>query len=264
MKKFNRLILIASVVLISLGLISLTLDFFLGWRANLGWPLALIMLGAAFFVLVEVFREKWSLAGLLYLPGSLLAALGLIFLLNILTDDWNAWAYAWMLAVASLGVGVVLANREGHWPRAVSIVAVALIIGGVTLAVLFGAIAGGRFIQVMAPILLVLGGVSLRWLHLETLLPQGSLHRFDLVDPLPAAGAYSAPDQTRLVEPLSARELEVLNLIEQGLSNQEIAARLTLAPSTVKTHINNIYGKLGVQTRIQAIKQAQELNLLRQ
>ncbi len=264
MKKLNRAILITSIALVGLGLVSLALDFFFSWQVNLGWPLALIMLGAVFFILAEVLLEYWAWADLLYIPGSLLAAFGLIFLLNILTGDWNAWAYAWMLALAGLGIGVILANRAGHWPHAVNLLAAALIIGGVTLAVLFGAIAGGRFIQVMAPILLVLGGVSLRWLHLERRLPQRLLRRLQLADPLLAAGELSAPDQSRLVEPLSARELEVLKLIEQGLSNQEIAAQLTLAPSTVKTHINNIYGKLGVQTRIQAIKQAQAFNLLRQ
>lgn len=264
MKKFNRVVIIASFVLISLGVISLALDFFFGWRINLGWPLALVMLGAVFSILAEGLREQWAWADLMHIPGLLLAALGLIFLLNILTGDWDAWAYAWMLVLSGLGVGVLLANRRGHWPRAVNIVSTGLVIGGVTLAVLFGAIAGGRFIQVMTPILLVLGGVSLRWLKLEKILPQGILRRFKLVDPHPVGGSLPVPDQARLVEPLSARELEVLGLIEQGLTNQEIAGRLTLAPSTVKTHINNIYGKLGVQTRIQAIKHAQEFNLLRQ
>ena len=64
------------------------------------------------------------------------------------------------------------------------------------------------------------------------------------------------------MEPLSARELDVLRLVSQGLSNPEIAARLVLAPSTVKTHINNIYSKLGVQTRLQAVQRARELGLL--
>ena len=264
MKKFNRAVMVASIVLIGLGVVSLALDFFFGWQANLGWPLALVMLGGVFSILAEGLREKWAWSDVMYIPGSLLVAFGLIFLLNMLTGDWNAWAYAWMLVLSGLGVGVLLANRGGHWPRVINIISTGVVTGGVTLAVLFGAIAGGRFIQVMTPILLVLGGVSLRWLKLERLLPQGILRRFKLVDPLPAGGSLPASEQVRLVEPLSARELEVLGLIEQGLTNQEIANHLTLALSTVKTHINNIYGKLGVQTRIQAIKQAQEFNLLRQ
>jgi LuxR family maltose regulon positive regulatory protein len=65
-----------------------------------------------------------------------------------------------------------------------------------------------------------------------------------------------------LVEPLSKRELEVMRLIAAGLSNQEIAQELVIAVSTVKSHINHIYGKLGVKSRTQAIAQAQTLNLI--
>ncbi len=65
-----------------------------------------------------------------------------------------------------------------------------------------------------------------------------------------------------LPEPLSERELVVLRLIAEGLSNQEIAERLVVAVSTVKTHINNIYGKLGVGNRTQALTRARELGLL--
>jgi LuxR family transcriptional regulator, maltose regulon positive regulatory protein len=59
-----------------------------------------------------------------------------------------------------------------------------------------------------------------------------------------------------LVEPLSARELEVLHLICSGLSNQEIANCLVLSVGTVKTHIHHIFGKLGVRDRPQAIAKA--------
>ncbi len=65
-----------------------------------------------------------------------------------------------------------------------------------------------------------------------------------------------------LIEPLSERELEVLDLIAAGLSNAEIAERLVIAQGTVKRHINNLYGKLGVQSRTQAIARARELRLL--
>jgi len=65
-----------------------------------------------------------------------------------------------------------------------------------------------------------------------------------------------------LAEPLSDRELQVLRLIAEGLSNQEIAKQLTIANSTVKTHINNIYGKIGAQSRTQAVARARELNLM--
>jgi ATP/maltotriose-dependent transcriptional regulator MalT len=68
--------------------------------------------------------------------------------------------------------------------------------------------------------------------------------------------------KSEMAESLSERELAVLLLIADGLSNQEIANRLVVALSTVKTHINNIYGKLGVTNRTQAVARAREFKLL--
>ena len=65
-----------------------------------------------------------------------------------------------------------------------------------------------------------------------------------------------------LMEPLSERELEVLGLMAEGLTNQQIAARLIVALGTVKAHIHNISGKLGAQNRAQAVARAKELGLL--
>jgi len=65
-----------------------------------------------------------------------------------------------------------------------------------------------------------------------------------------------------LVEPLSQRELEVLRLIAQGLSNREISERLFLALDTVKGHNQKIFGKLQVQRRTEAVARARELGLL--
>jgi LuxR family maltose regulon positive regulatory protein len=65
-----------------------------------------------------------------------------------------------------------------------------------------------------------------------------------------------------LVEPLSEREFEVLRLVVAGLSNPEIAEEMVIAVSTVKSHINHIYGKLGVENRIQAVVRVRELGLL--
>jgi LuxR family maltose regulon positive regulatory protein len=65
-----------------------------------------------------------------------------------------------------------------------------------------------------------------------------------------------------LIEPLSQRELEVLQLIAQGLSNREIGERLFLALDTVKGHNRRIYGKLSVQRRTEAVEKARSLGIL--
>jgi len=65
-----------------------------------------------------------------------------------------------------------------------------------------------------------------------------------------------------LVEPLTKRECEVLHWLSEGASNREIAERLIVSTGTIKKHISNICGKLGVQSRTQAIARARTLNLL--
>jgi LuxR family transcriptional regulator, maltose regulon positive regulatory protein len=68
--------------------------------------------------------------------------------------------------------------------------------------------------------------------------------------------------KSKMLEPLSERELKVLQLIAQGLSNREISERLFLALDTVKGHNRRIYGKLQVQSRTEAVARARELGLL--
>ncbi|WP_328344149.1 response regulator transcription factor [Streptomyces violaceus] len=77
-----------------------------------------------------------------------------------------------------------------------------------------------------------------------------------LADPRPAAPA-AAPDG------LTMRETEVLVLIADGLSNQEIGRRLHVSTATVKTHINNLFTKAGIKDRAQAVRYAYEKGLVR-
>ncbi len=68
--------------------------------------------------------------------------------------------------------------------------------------------------------------------------------------------------ESELVEPLSERELEVLQLIAQGLTNPEIAAKLCISLNTVKVHSRNIYAKLAVSSRAKAVTRARALGIL--
>ena len=74
--------------------------------------------------------------------------------------------------------------------------------------------------------------------------------------------ARQAVDMSALVEPLSDRELEVLALLARGLTNPEIAERLFVSLSTVKSHTRNLYGKLGVHSRVDAVTRARSLGIL--
>ncbi|UFR01827.1 response regulator transcription factor [Streptomyces sp. Go40/10] len=76
-------------------------------------------------------------------------------------------------------------------------------------------------------------------------------------EPEPAPAADEAPDG------LTARETEVLVLIAEGLSNQEIARRLHVSTATVKTHINNLFAKTGLKDRAQAVRYAYSKRLVR-
>lgn len=82
--------------------------------------------------------------------------------------------------------------------------------------------------------------------------------------PAPATSTTKAQPTaiTGLVEPLSARESEVLELINEGLANKDIALRMQVAGTTVKAHIRNLYGKLQVKSRTEALAKARQLDLL--
>jgi LuxR family maltose regulon positive regulatory protein len=71
-----------------------------------------------------------------------------------------------------------------------------------------------------------------------------------------------SPPSQPLIEPLTNRELDVLELLAQRLSNQEIAEKMFVSIPTVKTHLQNIYGKLGVSKRREAVEKAKNLGIL--
>jgi DNA-binding CsgD family transcriptional regulator len=78
----------------------------------------------------------------------------------------------------------------------------------------------------------------------------------------PVAGAFPRKQGPLPAEDLSERELEVLALLASGRTNSEIAGHLFVAVGTVKTHVNNIYRKLGAANRAEAVARARDLRLL--
>ncbi|MFC5413052.1 response regulator transcription factor [Larkinella bovis] len=78
----------------------------------------------------------------------------------------------------------------------------------------------------------------------------------------PAPPVFSLNEEELAKTGLSKRELEVLQLIAEGLSNQEIASRLFVSLNTVKTHSSNVLEKLDVKRRTQAVEKARRLRLI--
>jgi LuxR family maltose regulon positive regulatory protein len=91
---------------------------------------------------------------------------------------------------------------------------------------------------------------------------QRLLAAFPVTEPEKVASTIAQVDQSGFVDPLSDREIEVLQLIANGLTNQEISNRLFLSVHTVKTHTRNIYSKLDAHHRAEAVAKAKAFGIL--
>jgi len=72
----------------------------------------------------------------------------------------------------------------------------------------------------------------------------------------------TAVSRQALIDPITPKEMRVLNLVAQGMSNREVADQISVSVETVKSHLKSIYSKMGVNRRTQAVSLARELNLL--
>lgn len=102
----------------------------------------------------------------------------------------------------------------------------------------------------------------LRQAHMHDILPGYVAHLLAAFAQAGASLHLPDPNASPLVEALTGREREVLQLLVDGASNREIARRLVLSVNTVKKHVFNICGKLGVQSRAQAVAKAKTINIL--
>jgi LuxR family maltose regulon positive regulatory protein len=104
-------------------------------------------------------------------------------------------------------------------------------------------------------------GVEVEYIH--QLLPAFNIPTAPIVSRAPGTfGTRSQHPGVALVEPLSERELQVLRLLDSPLTSEEIGRELYVSANTVRTHIRNIYGKLDVHGRLEAIRKARELKLI--
>ena len=162
----------------------------------------------------------------------------------------KAWADEELRALVLLAVAV---DADGERARAVELLDQAL-----ALAEPGGFIR--TFVDEGAPMARLLREALARGVRPEYV--RRLLAAFPVDDAGRAASPATSVAGSRLAEPLSSRELEVLALIARGLTNQEIAARLYLSLHTVKAHARSIYAKLGVSSRTQAVARGRALGYL--
>ncbi len=195
--------------------------------------------------------EYATLARVRTAQGNSTAALDLLgWLLNFVTSLALTWRRLEVLLLQSLAY-----QAQGD-----SVQARAVLAQAVALAAPEGAMR--LFLDEGKPMAQLLGRVQVADADLANYVAR---LRHDFVgDDTRQADIHPPPTQPLqpLLDPLSEREIAVLRLLAADLSSPEIAAELTIAVSTVRSHMKNIYSKLGVHSRYEAVLRAQELHLL--
>jgi LuxR family maltose regulon positive regulatory protein len=149
-------------------------------------------------------------------------------------------------------IQILILEALAHWAQGDSEQALAALEKALSLAEPQGYVR--IFVDESAPMARLLRRAAIR--------APSSMYIRQLLEALGAPPDTEAPPSTALIEPLTERELQVLRLMADGATNQEIAHELVLAVNTVKKHTSNIFGKLGVSNRAQCIARARELSFL--
>jgi LuxR family maltose regulon positive regulatory protein len=157
-----------------------------------------------------------------------------------------------------LALQTIVLEQEGHSEEALAALERAVMLG-------YSGRPVASFIELGAPIKRLLRRLAERGVapayvrHLLAAFPDGAASGSQ---PAAVDSAGTTPQGIHQVERLSAREMEVLALLSQRLANKEIAARLFISPLTVKRHVTNIFQKLGVDSRWEAVERARKIGLI--
>jgi len=161
MRTTNRGSLYVAVLLIGMGVLFLAFNLIPGFAMGSAWPAIFYILAAGFYLPPFLWRDQIrSLSGL-FIPASIMLALGLIFTYNVLSQDWASWGYAWTLIVAGVGGGMALAGWAGGWGSVPTWVGNWMLLGSLAIFALFASIFGLPLLKVVGPALLIIAGVVL-------------------------------------------------------------------------------------------------------
>ena len=152
--------LIIAIALIALGVIFLLFNF-TGVNIGRAWPVLILVVALAFYIPPLLFPEMRVGLAALFIPGSIIAAVGGILLYDTFTGDWASWAYTWLLIPAGVGLGLLLAAIYGRWGSVVTWVGAGLLIGNVVIFGLVVIIFGSPILKIAAAGMVILIGVGM-------------------------------------------------------------------------------------------------------
>jgi hypothetical protein len=157
----NRGSLYVAILLIGMGVLFLAFNLIPGFNMSAAWPVVFYILAAGFYLPPILWRDRIrSLSGL-FIPASIMLALGLIFTYDVLTQDWASWGYAWTLIIAGVGAGMALAGWIGGWGSLPTWVGNWMLLGSLAIFALFGSIFGQPPLKLAGPALLIVAGIFL-------------------------------------------------------------------------------------------------------
>jgi hypothetical protein len=153
--------MIAGIGLVLLGALFICLNLFPGITLDKTWPVIFFVIAFAFFLPGLAWPESRKGLAALYIPGTIIFVLGLIFLFCTLTGFWAAWAFAWILVPASVGLGMMLAAWGGKWQRGVWLVGVWMALISTAVFAVFAALFGNTLLKYIGAGFMVLMGILL-------------------------------------------------------------------------------------------------------
>jgi hypothetical protein len=150
-----------AVLLIVLGVLFLTITIIPGMNLGIFWPLIFILLAVGFYLPSMIWYSARRELAALFIPGSVMLSLGIIFLYNVISGDWVIWAFGWLIIPAGVGLGLILAAWVGRWSRSTVWVGIWMLVINLALLSIFGILFGGPLLKSVGPIVLVASGLIL-------------------------------------------------------------------------------------------------------
>jgi len=161
MNKRNSGSLFTGIGLILLGALFIVFNLIPGFTLAKTWPTIFFVIAFAFFLPGLAWPDSRKALAALYIPGTIIFVIGAIFLFNTLTRNWGVWAYAWILITASVGLGMILAGRAGHWDRGAELVGIWISLTSLATFAVFAALFGNAVIKFIGAGIMVLLGITM-------------------------------------------------------------------------------------------------------